>query len=188
MSTQSSIVPILETPRLLLQPLALADALAIQALFPQWEIVRYLNARIPWPYPPDGAENFLREIALPGMQRGDEWHWSLRPKSAAESLIGGISLMARPGDNRGFWLAPEWHHQGLMSEACAAVTDFWFDELGQAALQVPKAAENLASCRISERSGMRIIRAEMRDYVSGAHLSEVWEITAAEWRAHRASG
>ena len=47
--------PALCTERLLLRPLELADADAIQQLFPQWEVVRYLNALVPWPYPADGA-------------------------------------------------------------------------------------------------------------------------------------
>ena len=47
--------PTLETPRLLLKPLELADAEQTQILFPQWEIVRYLDKIVPWPYPPDGA-------------------------------------------------------------------------------------------------------------------------------------
>ena len=47
--------PELETPRLLLRPLVLADAAETQILFPRWEIVRYLANHVPWPYPPDGA-------------------------------------------------------------------------------------------------------------------------------------
>jgi RimJ/RimL family protein N-acetyltransferase len=45
-------VPEGATERLILRPLALADAAAIQELFPHWEIVRYLLNRVPWPYPP----------------------------------------------------------------------------------------------------------------------------------------
>lgn len=41
-------IPILETSRLLLRPL--------QALFPHFEILQYMSAAIPWPYPDDGAE------------------------------------------------------------------------------------------------------------------------------------
>ena len=44
-------LPTLSTPRLTLRPLQLEDAPAIQALFPQWEIVRHLASRVPWPYP-----------------------------------------------------------------------------------------------------------------------------------------
>lgn len=40
-------LPRLHTPRLLLRPLQLEDAEAIQRIFPQWEIVRYLSARVP---------------------------------------------------------------------------------------------------------------------------------------------
>ncbi|RDJ23609.1 N-acetyltransferase [Bosea caraganae] len=185
MSTRSDTIPTLETPRLLLRPLTLDDAQAIQATFPRWEIVRFLASHIPWPYPPDGAESFLRNIALPGMANGTEWHWSLRLKAAPETLIGAISLMARGGNNRGFWIAPEWQGKGLVSEAAAAVTDFWFGELGRDVLQAPKAVGNLASRRISESSGMRMIGTKMHDFVSGPHLAEVWEITAAEWRARK---
>ena len=73
--------PALCTERLLLRPLELADADAIQQLFPQWEVVRYLNALVPWPYPADGALSFLRDMALPAMARGTEWHWTLRLRS-----------------------------------------------------------------------------------------------------------
>jgi RimJ/RimL family protein N-acetyltransferase len=52
--------------------------------------------------------------------------------------------------------------------------------------RVPKAAANIASRRISEKSGMRIIQVEERDHVSGRLPCEVWEITAEEW--HRRAG
>ena len=57
-------VPQLETRRLILRPLQLEDAEQVQALFPQWEIVRYLTARVPWPYPEDGAAaNMVETLA-----------------------------------------------------------------------------------------------------------------------------
>ncbi|HEX4067794.1 MAG TPA: GNAT family N-acetyltransferase [Acidobacteriaceae bacterium] len=73
--------PALATERLLLRPLALADAEQVQKLFPQWEIVRYLNAVVPWPYPADGALTYYRDQAIPAIARGDEWHWTLRLKN-----------------------------------------------------------------------------------------------------------
>ncbi len=45
--------PVLKTARLLLTPLQLSDAPAIQELFPHWEVVLYLDIRVPWPYPAD---------------------------------------------------------------------------------------------------------------------------------------
>lgn len=155
--------PTLETPRLLLRPLELADADQVQILFPHWEIVRYLNNRVPWPYPPDGARTFYRDAALPAMERGDQWHWTLRLRSDPSRLIGSISLIADQQDNRGFWLGLPWHGQGLMSEACEKVTDFWFDTLKFPMLRVSKAIPNTASRRISEKQGMRVVATEERD-------------------------
>jgi RimJ/RimL family protein N-acetyltransferase len=67
--------PVLETARLWLRPLELADADQIQQIFPQWEIVRYLTAAVPWPYPSDGALTFCRDEALPAVARGESWAW-----------------------------------------------------------------------------------------------------------------
>jgi len=44
--------PTLQTRRLLLQPLQLSDAPAIQQHFAHWEVVRYLNALVPCPIQP----------------------------------------------------------------------------------------------------------------------------------------
>jgi RimJ/RimL family protein N-acetyltransferase len=178
-------MPTLETRRLLLRPLELADAAQAQILFPQWEIVRYLNHRVPWPYPPDGAFTFYRDVALPAMERGEGWNWTLRLKSDPERLIGNISLSRAENKNRGFWLGLPWQGQGLMSEACDAVTDFWFNVLKFPVLRVPKAIANEASRRLSMKQGMRVIATEERDYVSGRLPTELWEITAEEWNARR---
>jgi RimJ/RimL family protein N-acetyltransferase len=180
------VVP-LETPRLELRPLELADAEQAQELFPKWEIVRFLDTKVPWPYPDDGGLTYIREHALPAMARGEEWHWSLRLKSDPGRLIGAVSLLKTENHNRGFWLGLPWHGQGLMSEAAEAITDYWFDALGFPVLRVPKAVANVASRRISERQGMRVVAVEERDYVGGRFPTEIWEITAEEWRARRAS-
>ena len=129
--------PTLYTPRLILRPLELRDAEQTQKLFPHWEIVRYLSARVPWPYPPDGVYTFYRDLALPAMERGLEWHWTLRPKTNSDQMIGSISLMKGEDKNRGFWLGLPWHRQGYMSEACEAVTKFWFDVLWFTVLRSP---------------------------------------------------
>ena len=72
-----------------------------------------------------------------------------------------------------------------MTEAVDVVTDYWFDELRFPAIRAPKAIANTPSRRISEKSGMRVVTVEERDYVSGRLPSEVWEITAEEWRARQ---
>jgi [ribosomal protein S5]-alanine N-acetyltransferase len=177
--------PILETARLILRPLELSDAAAVQALFPRWEIIKFLAAVIPWPYPADAALAYIRDSALVGMREGTQWHWSIRPRSEPDRLIGMINLRDGDDDNRGFWLALDWQGQGLMTEASDAVIDYWFGTLERPVLKVSKAIANAASRRISENSGMRVIAAEERKYVSGRHPAELWEITREEWRMRR---
>ena len=174
--------PDLETARLLLRPLKLEDARQTQTLFGQWEIVRDLAAYVPWPYPPDGSHNFYRDVALPAMERGEQWHWTLRLKTAPERIVGQISLQIGE-TNRGFWMAPEFQGLGLMSEAVEMVTEYWFATLGMPVLRTAKAVRNAASSRISAKSGMRLLRVEGQNSVSGVQPTEIWEITAEEWQA-----
>jgi RimJ/RimL family protein N-acetyltransferase len=149
--------------------------------------VRYLGKQVPWPYPPDGAYTFYRDVALPAMAGGNAWHWALRLKNGPDHLIGSIALMRGESKNRGFWIGLPWQGQGLMGEAVEAVTDYWFNVLGFPVLRVPKAIANTASRRISEKQGMRVIAVEEKDYVSGRLPTEVWEITAEEWHVRKRS-
>jgi RimJ/RimL family protein N-acetyltransferase len=174
-------LPRLQTERLLLVPLSLEDAPAVQKLFPHWEIVRFLNNRVPWPYPEDGALSYIRDAALPAVARGTEWHWTLRLKTSPEQVIGNISLMTEPGNNRGFWLHPDWQGHGYMSEACKVINRQWFEVMGQTLMQVPKAAQNNASKRISMKEGMRLVDTREDEFVGGKMMTEIWEMTKEEW-------
>jgi [ribosomal protein S5]-alanine N-acetyltransferase len=177
----------LETRRLLLRPLELNDAAQVQPLFARWEIVEFLNDKVPWSFPEDGVLSYYREAALPAMERGDEWHWTLRLKEQPEQIIGSIGLMrVKPeGHNRGFWLGQEWQGRGLITEAVVAVNDFWFDVLGFEVLRTGKAVANITSRKLSEKMGMRVVGTGVSGYVSGRLPSETWEITAEEWGAWR---
>jgi len=179
-------IPEGRTERLLLRPLEVDDAEQIQEIFPHWEIVRYLLNRVPWPYPSDGALRYCRDIALPQMERGEAWHWTLRLLTEPSRLIGFITLVKDEETNRGFWTGLPWQGMGLMSEACAWANDYWFDALWFPVLRVAKAVVNEPSRRISMKQGMRMVSVGERDYVCGRLPSEIWEITAEEWRAWKA--
>ncbi|TKI05230.1 GNAT family N-acetyltransferase [Martelella alba] len=174
-------IPIITTDRLILPPLVAQDAVQIQLIFPQWDIVRYLTAAVPWPYPGDGARQFIEKVALPAMLAGKAWYWTLRQKSSPAQIIGVINLSDETDNHRGFWLSPAFQGRGFMFEACRAVTDFWFNTLQRPVLRVPKASANAASRRISTKSGMRLIKTEKKDYVCGTLDSELWELTREEW-------
>ena len=183
-------LPTLTTPRLVLRPITLDDAAQAQPLFAQWEIVRHLAAHVPWPFPPNGCFNFYRDHALPAMGRGEQWHWSIRTQADPTQLIGCISLIARPQTpgrptNRGFWIGLPYQGQGYATEAAIAATDFWFNTLRFPTMTVPKARANEPSRRISLATGMTLLRTETQNFVSGPLPTEIWHLTAHQWRAHR---
>jgi RimJ/RimL family protein N-acetyltransferase len=145
-----------------------------------------LTAQVQWPYQAGTVrKNFIEKIG-PAIACGEEWHWTLRLKDDPEQIIGLISLYRSDDNNRGFWIGRRWQGKGLMSEAVETITDYWFDTLGFERLRVPKAIDNAPSRRISERTGMRVIAKEERDYVCGRFMSELWEITADEWHEYKA--
>jgi RimJ/RimL family protein N-acetyltransferase len=174
-------VPVFRTDRLLLTPVAEPDIPAIQQLFPHWEVVRYLDSRVPWPYPENGAEDYVRGHVLPAMAAGNEWHWMIRLSQTPEQCIGSISLYDQPGNHRGFWLSPAWQGKGYMQEACTVINRYWFETLDRPLMQVPKAAGNAASRRVSEREGMRLVEVTEGHFVSGPQGKEVWELSREAW-------
>ncbi len=107
----------------------------------------------------------------------------IRTRVQPESCIGSISLFDQPGNHRGFWLAPQFQGNGYMREACKVINAYWFDTLMRPLMQVPKAAANRASRKISEDEGMRMAETRDGQFVSGPMPVEVWEITRSEWLA-----
>ncbi|MEX0446140.1 GNAT family N-acetyltransferase [Xenorhabdus sp. SGI246] len=172
----------LETKRLLLKKLAYDDASQIQQKFPHWDIVKYLDSHsVPWPYPDNGGQYFVNNIAMPAIQDQKAYIWSLRIKTNPNELIGIIGLYNKHDNNRGFWLSLEYQGRGLMREACERVTSYWFNELGNTVLRVSKAKVNDNSRKISLAEGMKVIRTETKEYVSGKYDCEIWELTKEDW-------
>lgn len=174
-------IPTLRTARLILKPLTSDDAVQIQKLYPKWEIVRFMVSTVPWPYPENGAEHFVNNVALPDMNKGIAWLWTIRRNDYPDEVMGLICLYGIEDNNRGFWLSPEYQGKGYMREASIAATDYWFNTLNKTVLRVPKAAGNSRSKSISVGSGMRLIATGKTEYVSGLLDSELWEITRDEW-------
>jgi len=176
--------PVLQTQRLILRPLALSDAPAIQRHFNNWNIIQNLAAMVPWPYPDDGAESFIRQ-QLARIAAGEEiYQWVLALRSGDGEAIGCISF--RPGSdsfkgNRGFWLAEPYWNKGLMTEAVAAVNDFAFKTLAVDSFHVCNAASNLASRRVKQKTGAEFVGYVELLHHSGQTKSEKWQVTRESW-------
>lgn len=180
--------PTLETERLILRPLRESDTPAIQRIFGQWEVVRYLNAEVPWPYPDDGAATNMADC-LAQRAKGEKLFWAITLKGSDE-LRGRIDLFpgdATKRDNRGFWLDPDLHGQGLMLEAAEAVTAYAFEVLDWPELWLTNAEANYGSHRIKEKQGAVLVDVTPNVYVSGPGLRETWLLTRDAWLARKAN-
>ena len=78
-----------------------------------------------------------------------------------------------------------WQGHGYMTEAAEVVTEYWFNVLHFPVMRVAKAVVNIASRRITEKQGMRLIAVEEQDYVSGRLPTQILEITSEEWNTHK---
>lgn len=179
--------PVLETARLILRPLEARDTPAVQRIFPQWEVVRYLNAEVPWPYPDDGAATNMAQC-LEKRARGEQFYWAITLRGGDDELRGRIDLWPDGGvrhDMRGFWLDPLLHGQGLMTEAAEAVTGYAFEVLEWPHLYLTNQVDNTASRRVKEKQGAELIRHEPWACVAGLGERDVWKLTREAWRARR---
>jgi [ribosomal protein S5]-alanine N-acetyltransferase len=178
--------PVLESARLVLRPIRAEDAPVIQRHFPHWDVVKHLNARVPWPYPADGAAANMIET-LGEMQRREKFQWAITLKGGDDALIGRISLWPDDGKSRemrGFWLAREYWGRGIMTEAAERVTEYAFLGLGWPNLWLRSGVDNAASHRIKEKQGARIVDRVPAAFVSGPSETTVWLLTREDWLRH----
>ena len=176
--------PVIQTQRLILRPLALSDATAIQRHFNNWNVIKTLGAVVPWPYPADGAETFIkRELAK--IAAGEEiYPWVLVLRSGDGEAIGTINFRARTEGrkgNRGFWLAEPYWKKGLMTEAVAAVNDFAFLTLGLESFVVCNVASNVASRRVKQKTGAEFLGYIEFPHHNGESKTEQWKVTRESW-------
>lgn len=179
--------PVLQTPRLTLRPIVLSDAPSYQENFNNWNVIQNMGAAVPWPYPDDGAVDFIKNSALPRMERGEAFLWAITLKDEGK-LVGVIEFRRESNDNghRGFWIAEHLWGQGYMSEATAVVNDFVFDELGYDYFIEQNADFNEGSRAMKRKSGATLIETVEKPSVDGGtHACEEWHITREGWQRVR---
>lgn len=171
-----------ETKRLILNPLSPGDIPSYETHFVDYEVIRYLSAVVPWPYPRNGVREFFQKVLLP-RQGISRWSWGLFLKESPTEVIDCIELW-RPGtpENRGFWLARQLWGRGLMSEAVQPVLGFAFKDLAFDRLVFTNAVGNERSRRIKEKTGARLIDVRPAKFVDPLYSEhQIWELTKSEW-------
>jgi ribosomal-protein-serine acetyltransferase len=147
-----------------------------------------LREWLPWvdrTHSPADILDFLRKRAIPQYQA--------RNGPSCGIWVGGQfagSLGCHPIDwpNRscalGYWLDERFRGRGLMTDCCAAFTDYLFRELKLHRIAVRCATGNHRSCAIPQRLGFRQEGIELEaEWVGGRWVDLLnWGILEHEWR------
>lgn len=147
----------LQTDRLQLRRLRVADAPVIRALSGIWEIAG-MTAGVPFPYPAGAAEDF---IAFDARQR-EAKQSSTFAMTLDGALIGLMGLDRRVDEDTGavqwelgYWLGMPWWRQGYTTEAGRRVLQHAADDLGLAVIHSSCFEDNPASHHVLEKLGFR---------------------------------
>ena len=178
-------IPEYRTERLILKGVSMADAPSYTKHFVDYDVIRNLSALVPWPYPENGIEEYLKSI-IPHQGNG-KWSWGIYLQSAHEELIGTIDLwLEGKPENRGFWLGKKFWNQGIMTESMYPVMDFAFYNAGFKHLILANAVGNIASRRIKEKTGCVLIDVKPAQFVDPVFTEhELWELTIENWEKHK---
>lgn len=176
--------PTLKTDRLILRPITLKDASAIQKYFNNWEIIKNMSTAVPWPYPEYGALTWLQSQMLPKMDTGEVIGWAITLNNEKDELVGVIHFRAIPdhnGTHRGFWLAQHLWGRGYMTEAVNVAQDFIFFDLSWDRIVVTNAQHNKGSRRVKEKTGATYLGQCKIEHHDGDNISEKWEVSRENW-------
>jgi RimJ/RimL family protein N-acetyltransferase len=130
---------------------------------------------------PDAVRADIEEMAHrdPGEPGG--WVQFTVEDRASGRLVGDVGLSPADGEpgviKVGYTIDPAFQRRGLATEAVAALVDYAFDTLGAEVVRAYADADNVASHRVAERVGMRLIeRFQHRD------ADGVWSVVRYERR------
>ena len=152
--TGSTTFPELETPRLVLRELQPEDAEAAFEFYSDAEVVRYYDS------PLTELEQARQEIAnhRRRFEAGEAIRWGIVVKGEGR-VAGTCGYFARDTACRhatlSYVLAGRHWHQGLMTEALAAVIRFGFERYGLHRIEAYVAVPNRASLRLLHKLGFR---------------------------------
>jgi [ribosomal protein S5]-alanine N-acetyltransferase len=158
-------LPTVESKRLCLRWISLADTEAFFAVYSHPEVMRY------WSTPPlvdrEEAANLIRKIEE-DWKRQAILKWGIARRSD-DHLIGSVTLFNLDFYHRraeiGYALGREFWGQGYMSEALTALLRYAFAELGLHRIEADIDPRNAASIRTVEKLGFQ----------REGHLRERWQ-------------
>ncbi len=124
--------------------------------------------------------------ALDGWEDGDHLVWTIEDKSTKE-FLGRFALLKREDKNDrwyiGYWLHPNHHGKGYLTEAAQAAVDAAFEHMRIDSIISSHASWNVASGRVMQKIGMRHVGHDPKGFHKHGedHPEEQYELTREEW-------
>ena len=178
--------PTLATTRLSLRELRLDDAAAVADGAGDKRVARYL-IQVPSPYPVALARRWVT-ARIAWWEEGRGVTLAITRRTQTRQLLGTVSLRKFARDHRaelGYWLAANAWDFGFATEACRAIIDFGFRELGLARIYAQVLSGNEASEHVLEKLGMTREGAKRQHIKKGKKLHDVvlYGLLRDEWPA-----
>jgi RimJ/RimL family protein N-acetyltransferase len=180
-------LPILQTPRLTLRPLAESDVADVFAVFSDPEVMRYWDGTLMTSL--QDAMRYIDHIHH-GFRRHELFQWGVAD-STTNAIVGTCTLTHfSPLHQRseiGFAILKNRWGQGLGSEAVRAVVAFAFETLNLHRIEADVDPRNDRSLRLLERLGFRregvqreryLMNGERQDAVMLGLLRQEWNASA----------
>ena len=178
-------LPVLQTPRLILRRLRESDAADVFAYASDPAVAEHTS------WQPHASLEESRGFAA-RMARSRGCAWGIEHRADAK-IIGTCGF--QPGivpnvrGEIGYALSRTYWGQGLMTEAVRELLRFGFQTLGLNRIEARAKVENVASCRVMEKTGMTL-EGTLREVTlnKGRYLTlRVYSILRREWEASQSA-
>ena len=180
----------LETGRLVLRRFTADDVDLLVALDADPAVVHYVTGGAPTPR--EEVEGEWLPAFLAAYERGDGYGFWAAEEKPARSFVGWFHLRPAEGAPRdqpelGYRLVRSAWGRGLASEGARALVDHAFAELGAQRVVAACMAVHVASRRVMEKAGLRLVRVFHQDWpvrIEGDEHGDVeYALTREEWQA-----
>ena len=183
-------VPIRPSPLLVvddqlsLSILSLSDAREIFKLVDENRI--YLRKTLPWL---DEVNSLDEQISYISHCISDYelYKGIMYSVSSDGDIIGTIGLNSIDYENRscgvGYWVSEEFAGKGIATRCCSRLIDHCFNDLNLHRFVLEAAIENIASCRVAEKLGLRLEGViKDREWLYDRFLdANLYAVTKPEW-------
>ena len=174
-------LPVIDSMRLQLRPLVVADAEALHRAYGDPEAMRF------WDFPVSQTAKRIEQSL--GVSRERHAAWGVVLKRDPPTLVGMVNYHRREPWNRrlevGYILARAYWRQGLMHEAMIPFIDYCIESLDTHRIEALIEPGNVHSLRLADRLGFKRESDLMRDrlVVAGEFRSVLmYALLAPEWR------